>query len=325
MAAKAREQAALGRVISCLAQMEAMAFITAVRTSARRRPVARSWHLARHPQRGAGYFLEQVRRATESNASAKWPMTAQHVYAAGCGCALRSIPEIKLASRECLARRAVALSRRAGWRADCPHHVERRQLGEPAAKARARGSIYATGAWALSPVAAVRQRDRLSDGFFFLALAKLTLTGPARPAQGGRWVASEPHRAMSGGAHHSPKRRRAGGCRMPQLWPGFLPCRVAGVYCPVPVSTARPRPNASRFCTILLFFFFMPPDLDNGMTLSTQIDNSRYLLLSGCEPRTRNASAAGSPGRVPMRYGFEQSQNIMTVQIGMTAGMGKRS
>jgi penicillin-binding protein 1A len=68
--------------------------------------------------------------------------------------------------------------------------------------------------------------------------------------------------------------------------------------------------------------FVYAAGLDSGMTPSTQIDNSRFCYYQGAglgEKCIRGGGGAG--GQHPMRYGLEQSQNIMTVQIGMTAGM----
>ncbi len=66
--------------------------------------------------------------------------------------------------------------------------------------------------------------------------------------------------------------------------------------------------------------FVYATGLDNGMTPSTQIDNSRYCYYQGRQ-LGQKCIRGGRAGEFPMRYGLEQSQNIMTVQIGMQAGM----
>ncbi len=66
--------------------------------------------------------------------------------------------------------------------------------------------------------------------------------------------------------------------------------------------------------------FVYATGLDNGMTPSTQIDNSRYCYYQGRQ-RGEKCIRGGRAGEFPLRYGLEQSQNIMTVQIGMQAGM----
>jgi penicillin-binding protein 1A len=66
--------------------------------------------------------------------------------------------------------------------------------------------------------------------------------------------------------------------------------------------------------------FVYATGLDNGMTPSTQIDNSQYCYYQG-RSLGQKCIRGGRAGQFPMRYGLEQSQNIMTVQIGMQAGM----
>ncbi|MFU7528547.1 penicillin-binding protein 1A [Qipengyuania sp. ASV99] len=66
--------------------------------------------------------------------------------------------------------------------------------------------------------------------------------------------------------------------------------------------------------------FVYATGLDNGMTPSTEIDNSSYCYYQGRQ-LGQKCIRGGRAGQFPMRYGLEQSQNIMTVQIGMQAGM----
>ena len=67
--------------------------------------------------------------------------------------------------------------------------------------------------------------------------------------------------------------------------------------------------------------FVYAAGLDSGMTPSTQVDNNRFCYYQGANLGEKCIRGTGSGGQHPMRYGLEQSQNIMTVQIGMTAGM----
>lgn len=66
--------------------------------------------------------------------------------------------------------------------------------------------------------------------------------------------------------------------------------------------------------------FVYATGLDQGMTPSTEIDNSRFCYNQGSRLGEK-CIRGGRAGEFPMRYGLEQSQNIMTVQIGMQAGM----
>ena len=56
------------------------------------------------------------------------------------------------------------------------------------------------------------------------------------------------------------------------------------------------------------------------MTPSTQVDNTQFCYYQGSRLGEK-CIRGGRAGQFPMRYGLEQSQNIMTVQIGMQAGM----
>lgn len=66
--------------------------------------------------------------------------------------------------------------------------------------------------------------------------------------------------------------------------------------------------------------FVYATGLDNGMTPATQIDNGRYCYYQGSRYGEK-CFRGGRSGQYPLRYGLEQSQNVMTVQVAMTAGM----
>jgi len=66
--------------------------------------------------------------------------------------------------------------------------------------------------------------------------------------------------------------------------------------------------------------FVYATGLDQGMTPSTEIDNTQFCYFQGRQLGEK-CIRGGRAGQFPMRYGLEQSQNIMTVQIGMQAGM----
>lgn len=66
--------------------------------------------------------------------------------------------------------------------------------------------------------------------------------------------------------------------------------------------------------------FVYATGLDNGFTPSTQVENSSYCYYQGSQLGEK-CFRGGRGGQYPLRYGLEQSQNIMTVQIAMEAGM----
>ena len=66
--------------------------------------------------------------------------------------------------------------------------------------------------------------------------------------------------------------------------------------------------------------FVYATGLDNGFTPATEVDNSSYCYYQGSRLGEK-CFRGGRGGTYPLRYGLEQSQNIMTVQIAMESGM----
>lgn len=66
--------------------------------------------------------------------------------------------------------------------------------------------------------------------------------------------------------------------------------------------------------------FVYATGLDHGMTPASAIDNGRYCYYQGSRYGEK-CFRGGRGGQFPLRYGLEQSQNVMTVQVAMTAGM----
>ena len=66
--------------------------------------------------------------------------------------------------------------------------------------------------------------------------------------------------------------------------------------------------------------FVYATGLDHGMTPASQVQNGRYCYYQGSQLGEK-CFRGGRGGEFPLRYGLEQSQNVMTVQVAMTAGM----
>jgi penicillin-binding protein 1A len=70
--------------------------------------------------------------------------------------------------------------------------------------------------------------------------------------------------------------------------------------------------------------FVYAAGLDNGMTPSTLVPDSQYCYYQGAnlgEKCFTNFGGSRGGGEYPMRYGLEQSKNLMTVHIAMDTGM----
>ena len=72
--------------------------------------------------------------------------------------------------------------------------------------------------------------------------------------------------------------------------------------------------------------FVYATGLDNGMTPATLVPDRQYCYYQGAnlgEKCFTNFGGSRGGGEHPMRYGLEQSKNLMTVHIAMDAGMDK--
>lgn len=70
--------------------------------------------------------------------------------------------------------------------------------------------------------------------------------------------------------------------------------------------------------------FVYATGLDNGMTPATMVPDSQYCYYQGAnlgEKCFTNFGGSRGGGEYPMRYGLEQSKNLMTVHIAMDSGM----
>ena len=70
--------------------------------------------------------------------------------------------------------------------------------------------------------------------------------------------------------------------------------------------------------------FVYATGLDQGMTPSTMVPDSQYCVYQGArlgEKCFTNFGGSRGGGEYPMRYGLEQSKNLMTVHIAMDSGM----
>jgi penicillin-binding protein 1A len=308
---KGQEQAALERRNFVLDQMEANGFITG---SERRAAAAKPLGLVtqrRERSVDAGYFLEEVRRELIEKFGETAEDGGNSVYAGGLWVRTSLDPQMQLAARDALregllryhggrawsgpiATIDVSEGNWAGQLASSPLGISyrnwrvgvvTRRIGQSARIGFADGSEAPLG----------NLPDRLKAGDVIAASPEgnswRVRTVPeaqgalvVQSAQSGRVM------AMQGGFDH----------RLSDFNRATQAQRQPG-------STIKP--------------FVYAAGLDNGMTPSTQVDNNRFCYYQGANLGEKCIRGTGSGGQYPMRYGLEQSQNIMTVQIGMTAGM----
>ena len=309
---KGQEQAALERRNFVLDQMEANGFITG---SERRAAAAKPLGLVtqrRERSVDAGYFLEEVRRELIERFGETAEDGPNSVYAGGLWVRTSLDPQMQLAARDALREGLLRYHGGRGWSGpiatidvggddwagqlqSSPLGINYRdwKVGVVTSRSGSSAKIgFSDGTEA--PLGNLPDRLKAGDVIAASPAGNGWNVRTIPEAQGALVVQSAQYGrvlAMQGGFDH----------RLSDFNRATQAMRQPG-------STIKP--------------FVYATGLDNGMTPSTQIDNSRFCYYQGAnlgEKCIRGGPGGG--GQHPMRYGLEQSQNIMTVQIGMTAGM----
>lgn len=307
---KGQEQAALARRNFVLDQMEKNGFITG---SQRREAASKPLGLVtqrRERSVDAGYFLEEVRRELIDRFGETAEDGANSVYAGGLWVRTSLDPEMQLAARDALREGLLRYHGSRGWTGPLatidvsegnwasqlqgsPLGISYRDWKVGVVTSRSGSSArigFADGTEA--PLGNLPDRLKAGDVIAASPQGSSWQVRAIPEAQGALIVENAQYGrvlAMQGGFDH----------RLSDFNRATQAMRQPG-------STIKP--------------FVYATGLDNGMTPSTQIDNSRFCYYQGANLGEK-CIRGGRAGQFPLRYGLEQSQNIMTVQIGMTAGM----
>jgi penicillin-binding protein 1A len=307
---KGQEAAALERRNFVLGQMEANGFITG---SERRAAAAKPLGLVtqrRERSVDAGYFLEEVRRELIERFGETAEDGGNSVYAGGLWVRTSLDPAMQLAARDALREGLLR------------YHGGRAWTG-PIATIDVSGGDWA-GQLASSPiginyknwrVGVVTSRSGSSARIGFADGAEAPLSGLPNALKAGDVIAASP----SGSGWQVRTIPEAQGALVVQ---GATSGRIMAMQGGFDhrLSDFNRATQAQRQPGSTIKPFVYAAGLDQGMTPSTQIDNSRFCYYQGANLGEK-CIRGGRAGQYPMRYGLEQSQNIMTVQIGMTAGM----
>ncbi|HSF11591.1 MAG TPA: transglycosylase domain-containing protein [Erythrobacter sp.] len=307
---KGQESAALERRNFVLGQMEANGFITG---SERRAAAAKPLGLVtqrRERSVDAGYFLEEVRRELIERFGETAEDGGNSVYAGGLWVRTSLDPQMQLAARDALREGLLR------------YHGGRAWTG-PIATIDVSGGDWA-GQLASSPlginyknwrVGVVTSRSGSSARIGFSDGAEAPLSGLPNALKAGDVIAASP----SGSGWQVRTIPEAQGALVVQ---GATSGRIMAMQGGFDhrLSDFNRATQAQRQPGSTIKPFVYAAGLDQGMTPSTQIDNSRFCYYQGANLGEK-CIRGGRAGQFPMRYGLEQSQNIMTVQIGMTAGM----
>lgn len=309
---KGQEQAALERRNFVLNQMEANGFITG---SERRAAAAKPLGLVtqrRERSVDAGYFLEEVRRELIERFGENAEDGANTVYAGGLWVRTSLDPQIQLAARDALREGLLRYHGGRAWTKPIATIDVRERNWASQLQSSPLGISYRD--W---KIGVVTSRSGASARIGFVDGSEAPLYGLPDALKTGHVIAVSP----SGSGWNVRTIPEAQGALVVQNAQYGRVLAMQGGF-DNRLSDFNRATQAMRQPGSTIKPFVYATGLDNGMTPSTQIDNSRFCYYQGAnlgEKCIRGGPGGG--GQHPMRYGLEQSQNIMTVQIGMSAGM----
>lgn len=309
---KGQEQAALERRNFVLGQMEANGFITG---SERRAAAARPLGLVtqrRERSVDAGYFLEEVRRELIERFGENAEDGPNSVYAGGLWVRTSLDPEIQAAARDALREGLLRYHGGRAWAG--PVATLEVADGQWASRLQSSPLGISYKDWRIG---VVTRRSGANARIGFADGREAPLFGLPDSLKTGDVIAASP---SGGGFAVRTIPEAQGALVVEQAQSGRITAMQGGFD--NRLSDFNRATQAMRQPGSTIKPFVYAAGLDTGMTPSTQIDNSRFCFFQGAglgEKCIRGGPGAG--GQHPMRYGLEQSQNIMTVQIGMTAGM----
>ncbi|MEM7688257.1 MAG: transglycosylase domain-containing protein [Pseudomonadota bacterium] len=307
---RGQEEAAMARRDFVLRQMEDNGFISeAERAAAAAQPLG----LVRQRttrSADAGYFLEEVRRELIEKFGETAEAGDNSVYAGGLWVRTSLDMELQDASREALREGLLRYHGRRGW-------------GGPIAKVdpdagnliRQLASSYLSVNYEDWRVAVVTQRSGNSAQLGFTNGDEGPLLNPPSKLAVGDVITVKPD---GSGYRLAIVPTASGGLVVQSAQTGRVLAMQGGFDNRLSDFNRATQAYRQPGSTIKPFVY--ATGLDNGMTPSTQIDNSRFCYYQG-RSKGEKCIRGGRAGEFPMRYGLEQSQNIMTVQIGMQAGM----
>ena len=308
---KGQEAAALERRNFVLGQMEENGFITG---SERRAAAAMPLGLVtqrRERSVDAGYFLEEVRRELITRFGETAENGPNSVYAGGLWVRTSLDPDMQIAARDALREGLLRYHGGRAWAG--PIATIDLSQGNWASQLQSSPLGISYKDWR---VGVVTQRSGQNARIGFADGREAPLIGLPNALKAGDVIAASP----SGNAFAVRTIPEAQGALVVEEAQTGRVLAMQGGF-DHRLSDFNRATQAMRQPGSTIKPFVYAAGLDNGMTPSTQVDNNRFCYYQGANLGEKCIRGTGSGGQYPMRYGLEQSQNIMTVQIGMTAGM----
>jgi len=309
---KGQEAAAFDRRNFVLSQMEVNGFITG---SERRAAAAQPLGLVtqrRERSVDAGYFLEEVRRELIERFGETAEKGPNSVYAGGLWVRTSLDPQIQLAARDALREGLLRYQGGRAWKG--PIATLDIEDGKWASRLQSSPLGISYKDWRIG---VVTQRSGGNARIGFADGNEAPLGNLPDGLKAGDVIAANP---LGNGWQVRTIPEAQGALVVEQTQSGRVIAMQGGFDNRLSDFNRATQAKRQPGSTIKPFVY--AAGLDTGMTPSTQIDNSRFCFFQGAglgEKCIRGGRGVG--GQHPMRYGLEQSQNIMTVQIGMTAGM----
>ncbi len=306
----ANEERAMERRDFVLSQMEENGFITAEEEAAAK---AKPLGLVRQrTQRSAdaGYFLEEVRRKLIADFGESAEDGENSVYAGGLWVRTSLDPEMQDAARKALRQGLVRYHGSRGWSGP----IATINFDDGAWDSQLASSNISVN-YENWRVGVVTNRSGSSATIGFSDGEEKPLSGLPNALKAGDVIAVVP---SGNGFRVKAIPHAQGGLVVQNAQYGRVLAMQGGFD--YRLSDFNRATQAERQPGSTIKPFVYATGLDHGMTPSTEIDNSRYCYYQG-RRLGEKCIRGGRAGEFPLRYGLEQSQNIMTVQIGMTAGM----
>jgi penicillin-binding protein 1A len=309
---KGQEQAALERRNFVLQQMEANGFITG---SERRAAAAMPLGLVtqrRERSVDAGYFLEEVRRELIDRFGETAEDGPNSVYAGGLWVRTSLDPAMQAAARDALREGLLRYHGGRAWAG--PIATIDVSEGNWASQLQSSPLGISYKDWR---VGVVTSRSGSTARIGFADGTEAPLIGLPNALKTGDVIAASPSGGTAFAVRTIPEAQ--GALVVEEAQSGRVLAMQGGFD--HRLSDFNRATQAMRQPGSTIKPFVYAAGLDSGMTPSTQIDNNRFCYYQGANLGEKCIRGTGSGGQYPMRYGLEQSQNIMTVQIGMSAGM----
>jgi len=311
------EAEALERRNFVLEQMVENGHITAAqRDAATRLPLGLVTSTQRDRTVDAGYFMEEVRRQLIARYGEEAETGRNSVYAGGLWIRTSLDPEMQEAARDALRKALIGYHGSRGWAG--PIATLNEGDGDLTSQL---ASSYLSINYQNWRIGVVTQRGGDAGTVGFASGDEAPLTGMPDAAKVGDVLAVSP---------------AGNGFRVRTI------PEVSGGFVAMSPSTSRVLAMQGGFDSRLSDFnratqalrqpgstikpFVYATGLDNGMTPATLVPDRQYCYYQGSnlgEKCFTNFGGSRGGGEYPMRYGLEQSKNLMTVHIAMDSGMDK--